>query len=210
MSSDIVVIIGAILGFLGQAIKQYYTNKNSQNTVNKKIEESGATILKQLEKSDANQTLRLNEIEKNNKKVKTMMELRVFEKTFVRDFKTSSNKFVEKMNVEDNLTTFLKGGVSEIAHIFRIIIEQQFKMSDHSIEDEILLSKVSLCSKFKAKFKANGKELSIYKNIIEAELLTFIEFYQAVKILENGDRMEKFGNLCKKTTINIITKIAKL
>ena len=134
------------------------------------------------------------------------MDLAVFEKDFIRKYKHANKKMIGKnKNLDDNLKAFLKGGVSELSQVFGKIIESKFTISDEEIESEFDDAEINLSAKFKAK----NPEYKVFKHAVENEVLNFVKFYQAVKILDNGDRMSKFEKLCETTTSSIISNIVK-
>ena len=223
INKDSVALAGVIFTFLGMLVANIFSYRNNRIATQKQLEvnkvenekqikSSNDMIIKQIQESDIRQNERLNSVddrlngmEMTNNKVMTIMELRVFEKFFIRKFKNTNKKMISKLSIDDSLKTFLKVGVSEIAKVFAVIIESQFVITDEEIEAEFSDAQIGLSSKFKGK----NPEYAKFKQTVESEVLNFIKFYQDVKTLENGDRMDKFKELCEVTTSKIIIDIAR-
>ena len=214
MTKEVMAVIIALIGFAGNAVRLHFANEKDKKAISEQIEKSGdkvtKDVLSKLQESDDRQTItlethgaRLDKMESTNNKVKTIMELRVFEKNFIREFKKNGKQLVQKLAVDEKLKDFLTNGVAEMASVFKTILEAQFLLSNEEIEGEFEEAQLSLSSKFKHK----SPEFAKYKSIVRSEVISFIEYYNDVKVLENGERMEEFKKLCKKTTISIIKNI---
>ena len=198
----IIQIFSMIGGLVGLYITNHFRSKKSEQNINKNV---SAIVKKELSDTDIKQSKAIEELQFNVSKITNIVEINDFREQFALSFKKKQRNYIEKLKIENSLKLFLKSGVLELSNLFDFILQNKFSCEIEEFQSEVDNSESILRAKFK-----NQNICEDYAQIINQEITNFIFFMQDVKIMENGNRMAAFKDLCNRTAFKIITEIIKI
>ena len=198
----IIQLCSMIAGITTLYIGNHFRSKRSEKNINKNVKQ---TVQQELLETDKKQSEAINELKAQVSKVVNIVEINDFREQFALSFKKKQRNYIEKLKIENSLKLFLKSGVLELSNLFDFILQNKFSCEIEEFQSEVDNSESILRAKFK-----NQNICEDYAKIINQEITNFIFFMQDIKIMENGNRMSAFKDLCNRTAFKIITEIIKI
>ena len=209
MSEQAVIqLVSMFAGVATLFITNHFRSKQSEKSI-----KSGITtdVKEMLSDTDLRQTEsiekleeRFNVFEKKFDKITNIIEINDFREQFLLSYKKRQRTYIDKQTCTDELKTFLKAGVLEMSNIFDFILQNKFKCEKEEFKSEIQNSENNLKTKFK------DIRCKRYAEIIKFEINNFEFLMEDIKLLENGERMKQFKELCNSLTFKIISEIIKI